>query len=436
MRSSESVLQSTPAHDAPAPRWSQCATDEVLLELVGVEPRDRELPAAGTAVQVEQDGIAAVVAAQRARSAGMPPSSTLPQPRRSPARPGIARVPTGTSDQAPSPSPAAPSRSASPFAARTPQRFIAASLHPRPPLRRLRPARSAPRTASCARAQIEVHPARRARRARSPGCAPAAPRTRRAPRAAPGCAPRQKCRPWPKREVAADAARATSKRSASANSRSSRFAAPHTSRTTAPSGIVAPCSATAARRAARQRLRRRLAAQHLLDRVRDAARVVDQQLALLAGAAASRTAPFAIRFVVVSLPATISTKQKPSSSSWLSRSPSISASSSALIRSSRRSRAALVEQPRELAVDVRPRPGGRSRSASGAGRRLDHRLGPVQERLAALGRHADHARRSRGSAGGARSRPSGPPRPRRRSRRAARARSRGCAAPSRRRAAA
>jgi hypothetical protein len=65
--------------------------------------------------------------------------------------------------------------------------------------------------------------------------------------------------------------------------------------------------------------------------------------------------------VVVSFPATISTKQKPRSSSWLSLRPSTSASRRLHVLGLLRVR-----------------------------RDLDHRLRPLQEGLPAVGRHADH----------------------------------------------
>ena len=73
--------------------------------------------------------------------------------------------------------------------------------------------------------------------------------------------------------------------------------------------------------------------------------------------------------------------------------------------------AALVEQPRELAVDVRRRA---ARALGCSCRRGEPRPSPRSSARNASrrsGGHADHARRSRGSAGGARTPPAGPPRP-------------------------
>ena len=93
-----------------------------------------------------------------------------------------------------------------------------------------------------------------------------------------------------------------------------------------------------ARRAAAAAPAPAIAAQHLLDRVRRAARHPPRARAAATACSASSIAPFAIRFVVVSLPATTSTKQKPSSSSCVRRRRRAAASISALIRSSRRAR--------------------------------------------------------------------------------------------------
>ena len=207
--------------------------------------------------------------------------------------------------------------------------------------------------------------------------------------------------PWPKARCAAGS-RATSKRSASrelalvavrrAESSSTVLALAGSSRRGASTSRVAR---------ARQRLRGDVVAQHLLDRARDARRIAPRAASRWSRMAASSTAPLAIRFVVVSLPATISTKQKPSSSRRAERSPSISASSSALIRSSRRSRLRAPSSSSRELVRRCAAAGSRSRSAGARCRPATATSASVQSRKVSrsLARHAeqlaDHAARER-----------------------------------------